>query len=208
MTNSTATYSFSSGSSMARTLDYRVRLIDEITPNARTAQRSTEELNKSTEQTTKSADSLALAFIHNITVLSALREGVNGIVSSLYILEITGEKTNMVLRKMAAMVSLFIDTARAIKGVIALVEILTASEKALAVIESYRLFLKNPFMIGVGIAAAGTAVGVGGYLMGRASRPQASGTTVNQTLNFNAPGMYGPSTGAVKREALEGMGGY
>jgi len=183
-------------------------LRDNITQNAKQATAANKELDVSNKAVEASTTDMAIAFIHNITVLSALREGINGIVSSLYILEITNESTNRSLRKIAAVNSLFIDLARSVKGLIALTEMLNGVTATLAGIESYRAFLKNPAVIAVGIGAATAAGGVAGYLLGRKTGGE-GGNSYQQTLNFNAPGVYGPgTTDAVKRQALEGMGGY
>jgi len=188
---------------LRRTLEYRLKLVNNISSVKKEVAEATKEETKATEDNTKEQQNSAIQLIHNITVLSAMREGINGIVNELNILGIVSEKQYLAMRKMAAGVALFVDVARTMKGVIGLVELLTSANTKLAVVKTYNKILDNPAYIALAGAGLLGAVGVGGYLYGKS---QSNNNNVTQNINISGQGNIQPRGAA--RASLEGLGGY
>ena len=187
-----------------RTVNYRLRLVDNISPTAKDGVAAEEELDGAIKKTTNTFGDQAMAMVYNITVLSAMREGLNGIVTELQILGITNDETHEKLMKFAAGVALFIDLARTIKGVIGMVQLLKDSTIALAAVETYRKVLNNPAAVALVATATGLAGGLGGYMYGRYGNKN----EVNQTVVFNQGAPDSAGARSARRETLEGMGGF
>ena len=192
-----------------KTIIYDVRAVDNVTPVAKKAKASQKELKKSIEETNAEAQAQKIQFIENAVALSALREGLGGIQTSLTQLGlIEGENAEKFL-KMTAAVSLFVSTAQTIQGVIRLVALLKNAELALAAVQTYRAVLKNPAMIAVAVAGLTATAGVTGYMYGKSKaqeRAQVTNNTQNTNVTFNGQ-TTSQSSRSVTREVIQAQGG-
>jgi CDP-diglyceride synthetase len=191
---------------MSRTVEYRFKMVDNITPAAQTAETAVKKVDTAVKETNASVDSQALLLIKNITVLTAFREGLNGMIQELNYLGIVTGKTYESIRKMASVMNLFVDAARMIRGVVGIMEVLQLKTTMLAAVETFRSVLNSKgaslALVGVAGVAAG---GVGGFFAGRAVGRRE--TTINQTNYFNSAT---PASGGreQQRQALESWEGY
>lgn len=181
-------------------IEYRLSMVDNITPVAESGVKAEGELKGSIEQSTESMNTQSLTLIQNIAVLGALKGGLMGLTRELHILGITTDAQNEKIRQMMAGFNIFVDIARIIHGVIGLVEMLKASEIGLAAVETYRAVLKNPAMAGVAVGGAAVAGGVGGYLLAK------NGSSITQNFNFSG-GRESASSRGITRTSLEAMEG-
>ena len=191
-----------------RTLEYDLKAVDNVTPTARRAKKSQEELKESVKETNQAAQAQKIQFIENAVALSALREGIGGLQTSLTQLGVLEGEAAEKFMKMSAAVSLFVSTAQTIQGVIRLVTLLKSAELALAAVETYRAVLKNPAMIAVAVAGLTATAGVAGYYYGKNRAEKRQVTNNNQTTNITFNGRSsGQDSRGVTREVITMQGG-
>ena len=183
------------------TLTYRMEIVDNVTPSAKTGAQAQKELGGTIKSTTQTMEQQTLAFISNVMAISALEGGINALAESFTRLGLVTDVGAEKMRKIAAATKLFTGTAQLIQGLIGVVRLLTKSTTILAAVETYRSVLSNPAklaLVGVAAGAAGAAVG---YVTGKGGGDT---TNVQQTINYNAPV---ERASGFERSAFEMMGG-
>lgn len=174
-------------------------LTDNITPTAAKGIEAQKGLKKTIEDTNKTSMGQDVQWLKQITTLSVLKEGTTAMVGEMRILGIVNESQYNSLRKVAAGIGLIVDTARTLKGVVALFDMLQVKEIALAGVETYRAVLNNPAMAGAAMVAFGAAGGAVGFLAG--------GGAKNINISFMGGGRDTPRTRQASRAAIEATGG-
>jgi hypothetical protein len=184
----------------SRDIEYRFILTDNVTESAEKATGAEREMKKSVEDTQTAVKNSDISLLKSLTVMAALKESVTGVTNELRVLGIVSDAQYQSLRKVAAGFSLLVDSARAVKAVISVMETLKATEFGLAAIETYRSVLNNPAMAGVAIGAAGIAGGIGGFLIA------GGGKTITQNISFGSRS-EDIHTRSGQRTAMEAAGG-
>lgn len=185
-------------------LTYRLEVKDNIVKSAKQGKAAQQGLQAQVKSTTVTMQQQTLEFISNVMAITALEGGINALAEAFTKLGIGSEKFTEGMRKAAAATKLFTGTAQLIQGLIGVMRMLTKAEIGLAVVESYRKVLHNPYMMTAVIGGAAGAGAVGGYLAGKSG---GGGNTNNQvTFNFNAP-VGNADRRAVERETIVFMGG-
>jgi hypothetical protein len=175
-------------------------LLDNVTPTVQKISGTEQQLSRNVHTAREAMDSQNITFLAQMQVVNSLYRGLSRFTGSLKELGLVSDSTAAGLNKVVAVVGLVSGTYNMLRGAIQLVTMLRNSEAALAVVESYRVVLKNPaamtLIIG-GLAAAGA---VGGYMLGKSGG--GNQTTQNITISGATPG----NRRSVSRGMLEAVG--
>lgn len=185
------------------TLSYELQLIDNITATTERMEGRLKSLEDQQDRSRSSTDSQNISFIAQVTAVSSVHRGLTRATSSMRELGLISEKDAQAMVKFNAAVGLVAGTFQLLKGAVQIINMVRGAEVALAGVETYRAVLRNPAsvaLIGVGLAAAGGAVG---YMMGTS---QGNITNNELNVNYGGAGDQGTKRG-MARDLFEMMGG-
>lgn len=166
-----------------RAINFRLALIDGVTPTAQTMTGSQKELANATDEARSAVDSQNISFVKQVVSVSAFGMGVSKLTRGVTELGLVGEGTAATLRKINTGVSMIVGTFQLFKGMAGIVKMITGAEAGLAGVRTYNSVLKNPAMLGLVAGAIGVGAGVAGYFIG--SSQTNNTTNVTQTAEFS-----------------------
>lgn len=187
-------------------ISFTFTAIDNATPTLQSVANATRSVADSTENASKKVDSMNISFMTQMIAVMGVYAGIRRIGFSLHELGIMNDATMIKFQKLTAVLGLVVGTFQLLRGAQKVITALTASERGLAIVETYRAVLNSPAkaaLVGLGI---GLAAGVGGYLLMNAlGNGGGGGTEVTQNVTFGSYNM--PDQRETARGTLQIMGG-
>lgn len=132
-----------------------------------------------------------------LTAINTMASGLRLVSVSIMSLGLFSDETNEKIAKLIATFQLMAGVASLIKGVTLASEAMGIAETKVAVVETYRSILANPWMMAVVGAGIGTAVGVGAY-MGLSGNSNSSSSNTNYNIYYGSGSSQIDNTNTVK----------